>query len=447
MRTPTRTRRVAAALAAAACVWLLLGAFPSAAQDDADPSVLVTEATGPVTPVMAAHLEDALAEASSAGHDAVLLRIDTPGGLVTSMRDIVKGFLNASTPVIVWVGPSGGGAASAGYVITSAAHVAAMAPGTNIGAATPIDVQGGEVLDKVVNDAVSYARAVAAARDRNADFAEEATRDGASVAASEAVERDIVDLLAESQEQLLDEIDGRKVELAGGQIVELTTAGARTVPYDAAWTRRVLQWLADPNVAFLFMSIGTLGILYELAQPGIGAGAVVGVILILLALFSLSVLPVNAVGVALLILAAVLFLGEVFAPGIGVMAAGGTVALLLGGLFLFQRPTGIGIDLIVLVPTVVLAGLAAGGLAWLAANTRGAPSTAGTDAFTGETTEVRRIRDGRAQIFIGGSWWNARTRDGHDLEEGETVRIVGQDNLDLIVEATASHTAEQEGST
>lgn len=449
MRTPTEARRIAAALAALACVWLLLGALPSAAQDDTGgtSTVLVAEATGPVTPVMAAHLEDALAEASSEGHHALLVRLDTPGGLVSSMRDIVKSFLGASTPVIVWVAPPGGGAASAGYVITSAAHVAAMAPGTNIGAATPIDVQDGEVLDKVVNDAVSYAQAVAAARDRNTDFAEEATRDGASITAEEALDRDVIDVLAGSREQLLDEIDGQQVELAGGQVVELRTADARVVQYDAAWTRRVLQWLADPNVAFLFMSIGTLGILYELAQPGIGAGAVVGVILILLALYSLSVLPVNAVGVALLVLAAALFLGEVFAPGIGVMAAGGTVALLLGGLFLFQRPTGIGIDLVVLLPTVILAGLAAGGLAWLAARTRSAPSTSGPDAFTGETTEVRRIRDGNAQVFIGGAWWNAHTRDDRELEEGDTVRVVGQQNLDLIVEAVASDEPQQEGTT
>lgn len=444
---PRRTsRRIAAVLAVLLCAWMLAGVVAAGAQDQDDPgSVLSTEATGPVTPVMVAHLEDALAKAEREGHVALLVRLDTPGGLVTSMRDIVKSFLNSSSPVIVWVAPSGAGAASAGYVITTASHVAAMSPGTNIGAATPIDMQEGEVLDKVVNDAVSYSRGVANARDRNADFAEEATRDGASITAEEAVERDVVDLLASNRDELLEAVDGTRVELADGQVEQLRTAGAEVVSYEASWTRRVLQWLADPNVAFLFLSIGTLAILYELAQPGIGAGAAVGVILILLALFSLSVLPVNAVGVALLVLAAALFLGEVFAPGIGVMAAGGTVALLLGGLFLFQRPTGIGIDLLVLLPTVVLAGLAAGGLAWLAARTRSAPSTAGPDGFTGQTTEIRRTRDGAAQVFIGGSWWNARTRDGAELHEGDDVRVVDQDNLDLIVEAAASDEPRQEG--
>ncbi|MDP9022325.1 MAG: nodulation protein NfeD [Actinomycetota bacterium] len=424
-----------------ACLLLVL-AVPAAAQDG---SVLETEATGPVTPVMANHLADALEEAQRGGHAALIVRLDTPGGLVTAMRDIVKSFLNADVPVVVWVSPAGAGAASAGYLITSAAHIAAMAPGTNIGAATPIDLEQGEVLDKIVNDAAAYARAIADARGRDVDFAEEATVDGASLSAEEAVERNVVDLVAATRDDLLRAIDGRTIEVAGGRQVQLDTTGVEIVSYEASWARRVLQRLADPNIAFLFMSIGTLAILYELAQPGVGAGAAVGVILIVLALFALAVLPVNTAGLALLGLAIALFVGEIFAPGIGVLAAGGTVALLLAGLFLFQRPTGVGVDLRVLIPTVVLAGLAAAGLAVVAARSRSAPVAAGPEPALNETTTVRRIVGDRAQVFVGGAWWNARSPTRR-LQQGDEVRVVGRRDLELVVEPVEDATSDnQEG--
>jgi membrane-bound serine protease (ClpP class) len=431
---PDHLRRVSAALLLAAAVGLFAAQASTVAAATRPASVLATEATGPVTPVMADHLADAVRAAESGGHQALLVRLDTPGGLVTAMRDIVKSLLNAPVPVVVWVAPSGAGAASAGYVITTAAHVAAMAPGTNIGAATPVNLQeGGEVSDKVVNDAVSYVRSIAELRGRNAEFAEEATREGASLAAREAVDREVVDLLATTREQLLEGVDGRSVEVAGGRRVELSTAAAAVEGYDASWTRRLLQRIADPNLAFLFMSIGTLAILYELANPGIGAGAVVGVILIVLALFSMAVLPVNLAGVALLVLAMALFVAEVFAPGIGVLATGGTVALLLAGLFLFHRPTGIGIDLAVLLPTVALAGLSAAGLAVVAARTRRAGPASGAEALVGEAAEVRKADGDTGQVFVGGALWKARSVDG-DLQPGATVRVVERRDLELLVE-------------
>ncbi|HEX2028480.1 MAG TPA: ATP-dependent Clp protease proteolytic subunit, partial [Nitriliruptorales bacterium] len=309
---PMGRYRLRVLVAVSASMLVLLLAIPARAQDA---TVLATEATGPVTPVMADHLRDALDRAQRDAHAALLVRLDTPGGLVTSMRTIVQTFLNAAVPVVVWVAPSGAGAASAGYLITSAAHVAVMAPGTNIGAATPIQLEGGEVLDKVVNDAASYARAVAEVHGRDVEFAEEATREGASLAADEAVDRGVVDLVAGTRTQLLEALDGREVRLAAGRHATLQTAGATVVAYDASWVRRLLQRLADPEIAFLLLSIGTLALVYELAQPGVGAGAAVGVILILLALYALSVLPVSATGLALLALAVALFVGELFVPG------------------------------------------------------------------------------------------------------------------------------------
>lgn len=396
--------------------------------------VLQAEATGPVTPVMADHLADAVEEAEDGGYGALLIRLDTPGGLVTSMRDIVSTFLNARVPIVIYVAPSGAGAASAGYVITTAAHVAAMAPATNIGAATPVDQSGAEVSDKVTNDAVSYAQGIAEERGRSTEFAEEATRDGASITSTEAVDRDVIDLVADSQEQLLDEIDGRTVTLDNGMQATLQTADAEVTEYRASWTRRLLQRLADPNIAFLFTSLGTLAIIYELAQPGIGAGAIVGVILIVLSLFALSVLPVNTAGVALLVLAMALFVGEIFVPGIGVLAAGGTVSLLLAGLFLFQRPTGVGVDLAVLIPTVVVAGAGAAGLAVLAARTRSQPQASGPGGdYVGSTGRVKLADGTSLQVFVDGALWKARSPTAN-LSVGDEVRVTDREDLELIVE-------------
>lgn len=383
--------------------------------------VLVTDATGPVTPVMADHLTDAVAAAEERGAAALLVRLDTPGGLGTSMRDIVKVFLDSEVPVLVWVAPPGAGAASAGYIIASAADVLAMAPGTNIGAATPIDLQGGEVLDKVVNDAVSYAEAVADAQGRDVAFAEEAVRDGASLPAEEAVERGVADFLAESEEEVL----------AGSDVVP---PDAPTERYEPSWTRRLLQLIADPNLAFIFMSIGSLALLYEVAQPGIGAGAAVGITLLVLGMFSLSVLPVSWAGVALLVLAGGLFLAEVFAPGIGVAAAGGTVALVLAGIFLFQTPTGIGVDLAVVIPTAVVVGAAALGAAYLVARSRSRPSQMGADQLVGEEAVVRRSSSGAVQVFVGGAWWRVRDASGRPLEDGTPVTVRAREDLELVVE-------------
>lgn len=425
---------VAAAILASSALAAAHAGAQSAGQAAAETAtVLFTEASGPVTPVMADHLVDAVAAAEQDGHAALLVRLDTPGGLVTSMRQIVRTFLNAQVPIVIWVAPPGAGAASAGYVIASAAHVAAMAPGTNIGAATPIDLEGGEVLDKVINDAVSYARALAELRGRNADFAEQAVREGRSVAAEEAVELGVVDLLASTRPELLDLSDGREVLLGEDRSVTLRTANAEAVTYDISVVRRLLQTVADPNIAFLLMSLGTLAIIYELAQPGVGGAGIVGVISILLGLFALSVLPTNLVGAALLVLAVALFIAELFVSGVGVLAGGGAVSLLLAGLFLFQRPTGIGVDLAVLAPTAVLSGLAAAGLAVLAARSRRRPAVSGTAALVGAIGQVRRVDGSGAQVFVDGAWWSARST-GAPLTPGARVRVVGRRDLELIVE-------------
>lgn len=414
--------------------WLVILGFllpGSTARAQARSTVLVAEVDGAITPVIVDHLRDGIRTAEEDGHAAFVVELDTPGGLDTSMRDIVQEFLGARVPVIVYVAPSGARAASAGTFITMAAHVASMAPGTTIGAATPVDLQGGEISDKILEDAASFAESVAAFHGRDVEFAVDAVREGRSITADEAVEHGVVDLIARDLNMLLEMIDGRTVRMADGSEVTLDTGGAGIETYDLGFFRSVLMLLADPNLAFLFLSLGTLAIIYEFANPGLGLAGIIGVILLIMAFFALSVLPVNAAGVALLILAAGLFIGELFVPGIGVLGAGGTIALLLGGLFLFEGPFGVSGAVLWPATLVVGAGvLLAARLTWRA---RRAPSTSGPEALIGRETVVRGADGSSGQALVEGAWWRVRSRSGH-LTEGQTVTVVASEGLELIVD-------------
>jgi membrane-bound serine protease (ClpP class) len=410
-------------------VALLLGANAGATEH----TVLVTSVRGPITPVIANHLSDAIAAAQAGGHQALIVELDTPGGLDTSMRDIVQDFLTAPLPVIVYVAPPGARSASAGAIMTFAAHVAVMAPGTNIGAATPISMEGGEVIDKVIEDAAAYVAAIAEERGRDIDFAVDTVREGRSASYSEAVEIGAVDFIAASRGELLDAVDGLVLTLApGDHEVELRTAGAAVAEYEMSGARRILQALADPNLAFLFLSLGTLAVLYELANPGAGLGGILGAIMLVLAFFSLAVLPTEIVGVLLLLLAVALFVAELFVPGVGVFAGGGAITLLLAGVFLFQRPTGIGVDLSVLLPLVVLAGLGAAFIGRIAWSSRHAPAYAGQGAsLVGERGTVLSVDGDRLQVRVAGALWRAHS--DADLSRGDAVRVVEMDGLELTV--------------
>jgi membrane-bound serine protease (ClpP class) len=315
-----------------------------------------------------------------------------------------------------------------------------MAPGTNIGAATPVQLEGGEVLDKVIEDMASYVAEIAELRDRDHDFAIDMVRDGRSVGATEALEIGAVDLVAANQMDLLEAVDGMVVTMHGeaedGQEVTLQTAGAATVDYEMSTTRRILQTLADPNLAFLFLSIGTLAVLYEIANPGGGLGGIIGAIMILLFLFSVAVLPVDLIGVVLLLLAVGLFIAELFAPGVGVFAAGGVLALLLGGLFLFQAQTGVGVDWWVLIPTAIVTFGLAIGAAVFVARTRRRQSRAASDYIHGRTVVAERVSEGLPRGLVDGTWWRLKPANpGVVLRDGEEYVIVRRENIDLYVAA------------
>jgi membrane-bound serine protease (ClpP class) len=422
-------------------LWLLASITGAGAQAR---SVLVTQVDGIITPVIADHIREGVARAEEEGHHAFLVELDTPGGLDASMRDIIQAFLAADVPVVVHVAPSGARAASAGALITMSAHIAAMSPGTSIGAATPVNLEGGEdVQRKIVEDAAAYAESVARTHGRNMEFAVEAVREGRSVTAGEAERIDVVDLLAPNRVALLRAIDGETVTLATRGELTLETSGAQIVSHELGAFRSILQWLADPNLAFLFMSLGTLAIVYELANPGFGGGAIVGVILILLALFGLAVLPVNALGGLLVTLAAILFVVEIFTPGVGVGAVGGTAALVLGGLFLFRG--GVAVDPEVLIPVAVVVGGAtavAGRLAW---RTRLLASTAGPGGLLGSVAVVESASGTTGQGMVEGAWWNLMTK-GEQLREGATVRVIDVQGLDLVVEASETEQEERKES-
>lgn len=435
-------RLIAALLLALAGAGVLLAPGADAGAEGRG-SVLVATVDHTITPVVADFVEDGVDRAEQGDFEAFVIVLDTPGGLDTSMREIVQALLNADVPTVVYVAPSGARAASAGAIITLASHVAVMAPGTNIGASTPVDLGGGEIGDKVINDAAAYAEAIAELRGRDTEFARDAVTEGASVTERDALDQGVVEFVVDDLTALLAEVDGVEVELDGGRTVTLTTADASIEEHELGTFRSIQQWLADPNLAFLFLSLGTLAIVYELANPGVGAGGIAGSIMLILAFFSLSVLPVNVVGVLLLLLAAGLFIAEIFVPGVGVLAGGGVVALILGGVFLFRG--GVGIDAYVLWPVALVVGGTALFIARFAWRTRQAPQIAPGDVIVGQSATVRPSTREQPQVFLEGAWWEVRRSGEGSLEAGDEVTVVGREGLHLIVEP-ADRSDERAGS-
>jgi len=438
--------RAAAVVVGVACA---LGGVAQA-QDVPPRLVLMTTVAGPITPVIAGHLDDGIARAERDGAVAYLIELDTPGGLDTSMRSIVQDILASEVPIIVFISPQGARGASAGAVITFAAHVAAMAPGTAIGAATPVSGGGGDDLDaKVINDAIAYVAALAELRGRDVEFVTETVRDGRSASASEALELGVIDVVATTVDELLTAVDGRTIEVGlTGREVRLDTVGAIVEDQQMGVLRQIQGFLADPNIAFLLLSIGTLGLIYELATPGLGVGGALGATFIVLAMFGLAVLPVGVVGVLFLVLAAALFVAEVAAPGIGLAAAGGALSLVLSGIFLIDDAPGIEISVAVVVPSALVVGVFVVLAGRIAMRSRKIASTTTGQALFIDHEATVRLSDAGAQVFIQGAWWGIRPADPHEtLTDGSRVEIVSMDGLTLVVDTVptpASSIAERQ---
>ena len=427
-------RRALVAVVAAVLAALALPAA-APAQEDAGPLVRSVELDMTINPASAAWVEEALDEAERDGADIVILRLDTPGGLDDSTRDIVKDILAAPMPVIVYVSPNGARAASAGLFITQAGDVAAMAPETNIGSATPISLGGGEqdeVLGrKVRNDAAAYVRALAEGHGRNGDLAERMVRDAVNVTATEAERRDLVDIVAEDEQELVQELDGFRVQ--GPKAGPLETTGARIDSVSVPFKFAALELLVNPNTVFLLFTIGLILLGIELFNPGMILPGAIGGVSLILALFGLAQLPINVAGLLLMLLAFALFAAEAFIVSHGALAAGGVVALAFGGLLLFDTDSE-AFD--ISVPLVLLTAAILGGFfAWIigkAVQARHRQVLTGSEELIGAHGQVRTALDPIGHVFVKGALWRARS-DHEGLRVGDAVVVESVDGLTLTV--------------
>jgi membrane-bound serine protease (ClpP class) len=410
----------------------------AAAAQDTAPRVLAVVLENDINPVTQDDVVDAIERGEREGYDAVVLELDTPGGLDSAMRAIIKKELDADVPVVVYVSPPGSRAASAGAFITLAADVAAMAPGTNIGSSTPVAVGGGEIPEdlrrKVVNDAAAYARELAEIHGRNGDWAEQAVRSASNLGAQEALQENVVDVVAPDLPTLLNEIDGMRTEPKG---LVLNTAEATVDRIEMSLWKRVLDTLIDPNLIVLLMSIGILGITIEILNPGLILPGTVGVISLVVGLFGLQVLPVSWAGLLLMGLAVGFFVAEAFVPSHGALALAGAVSFVIGSLMLFD-PAGEGYQVSIWVALAVggTLALATAVVATKVIRARRAPTKTGREEMVGELGVVRSAVAPSGLVNVHGEIWKAHT-DGEPLEPGQYVRVEGVGD-DLVLEVSCA---------
>ncbi len=409
--------------------------------------VTVVRVEGVIAPNTSEFLLYALKEANKSNSQALVIELDTPGGLDLAMRSIVKEFLASPIPIIVYVSPSGARAASAGVFLTMAAHIAAMAPGTNIGAAHPVSIGGQmdkEMAKKVTNDAAAYIRALAEKRGRNPQWAEDAVRRSVSVTEKDALRLRIIDLVSEKLENLLQEVDGWEVVTLTGK-VSLRTKGAPIQRIEMTFRDKVLKIISDPTIAYILLILGFYGLLYELANPGAILPGVLGAIFLILAFFAFQSLPINYAGLLLILLALILFILDIKVQSHGVLTVGGIISMILGSLMLIESPAPFfQISLVTIISAamataaffffVVAAGLKA---------QRRKPTT-GREGLLGEKGIARSRLAPEGQIFVRGEIWSAISEEV--VEPGEKVVVDGVSGLKLKVKKVQQGAIEGEPS-
>ena len=408
----------------------------------ADSPISVYPIEGVINPVVVEYMLESIKRGEDDNAMVVIFQLDTPGGLVESTRLIVKALLNARVPTVVYVSPSGARAASAGTFITMAGHVAAMAPGTNIGAAHPVSGEGkdieGDMRKKAENDIAAFARSIADKRGRNADWAEKAVRESVSITETEALEQKVIDLIAADVPELLTKLDGRTVVINGNEVT-LHTAQA-TVRYQSmSWRQRVLAVLSHPQIALMLLSLGSLGLLIELYNPGLIFPGVIGAISLLLAFYSLQTLPINYAGLLLIGLSLVLFILETQVSSFGMLTIGGIIAMFLGSLMLIDSPEEylrIPLSTIFLVvgTTAALFTFIVGA----AVRSVHRQPVSGQEGMIGETGTVTERIAPTGTVFLHGTFWKANSTT--PIEAGETIRVVGVQGLKLTVEKVTEET-------
>jgi len=470
MTRPTSIRApIAAALAALLTLGLMslhLARAAALTPATAPAPALGLEIRDAIGPATAMYVEHGLEVAQQRGSPFVILEIDTPGGLASSMREIISAILASPVPVVAYVAPPGARAASAGTYILYACHFAAMAPATNLGAATPVSIGGSEPAPpeqptpapekpgkaapasapaaatsptppmsaeerKVLNDSIAYIRGLAQLRGRNADWAEEAVRGAASLPANEALQQHVIDLIAPNLTSLLSQLNGRETHI-GDRTVRLETRGVQVVWMKPDWRTRLLAIITNPEIAYGLLLIGIWGLIFEGYHPGGVLPGVVGVIALLVALFAFQLLPTNFAGLALLIVGAGMIAAEFFFPAYGSLGVGGLIAFVVGSLILFSGATGIQVALPLIGGLATAGGLVILGIVYLASRARRTPVVTGTQSMLGAVVEAAEDFVARGRVRYGGELWNAASP--LPLKAGQTARVVKVEGLTLWVE-------------
>ena len=437
MRKPLSERmmRAAAVTTALLMCFLVSGRTVSAAEKGEVFDVITVSAA--ITPPIAEYIVQSIGEAAKSGAAGLIIRLDTPGGLDLAMRDIAKGVLNASVPVIVYVAPAGARAASAGVIITVSAHIAAMAPGTNIGAAHPVSLGIGGGMDKtmsqkVENDAVAYVKSIAKKRGRSEEWVEKAVRKSESITAEEALRLHVIDFVAADLNRLLSQIDGREVSLATGKKV-LRTKGAVLNEKRMGTRQRILSALSDPNIAYILLLVGLAGLYFEFSNPGAILPGVIGGISLIMAFFAMQTLPVNYAGVALILFSIILFIAEIKVISHGILTVGGIVSLVIGSLMLFQTPDpSLRVSWGVLIPAVTVTSLFFIAVIAIAVKAQLRPRQGGKEGMRGEEgLAVSDIRE-EGKVLIHGEHWNAIS--DVPVTKGSKIRVIRVEHMKVKVE-------------
>ena len=400
--------------------------------------VIVIDIDGTINPASSGYIERGIETAEKENATCLLIKLNTPGGLLKSTRVIVANMMQSSVPVVVYVSPSGAHAGSAGVFITLAAHVAAMAPGTNIGAAHPVAMGSGNdstMNEKSTNDAVAFAKSIAEKRNRNAQWAENSVRKSYSITEQEAINLKVIDLIANDTKDLLQKINGKTVEVSGGAKT-IATTGATVEDIEMSFVERVLNILSDPNLAYILMMIGFYGLLFELYSPGAIFPGVIGVIALILAFYSLHTLPINYAGLALIIFGIILFILEIKIISHGLLAIGGTISLLLGSMMLIRKIPNmefLRISWGVIIPTVLVTALFFLFVIGAGLRAQRGRATTGVEGIIGETGVALDNLYPTGSVLVHGEIWTAEV-SGQNVEKGQKIRVTGIDNLRLKVE-------------